>query len=210
MSWPARRRLASNVVFTDLSLNALLSFLVLFVLAYLRMNPVAKKDANIETYGEFAIVATWTNGKDDDVDLYVRDPNGKTAYFRSRDSGLMNLEYDDLGQVSDSASAASGKKVEVHFNSERVVIRGILPGEYVVNVGMYRKGEPNPTPILVTLYRIRGQDKELLHNELLLEAEGDEKTAFRFTLDSAGVLVGTSDLPMDMMKIIERRRPSGR
>lgn len=188
-----RRRLVSTVVFTDLSLNALLSFLVLFILAFLRMNPEAERAPAIQTEGKFMVVLRWPDESIDDVDLYVMDPLGNIAYFRDRDVGLMHLDHDDLGKRSDSVATGQGD-VSVQHNEERTVIRASVPGEYVVNVHMYRKESDEATPVTVTLYRLQGRDAEVTKEERVLRRNGDEATAFRFTLAADDSVSGINRL----------------
>lgn len=192
------RRVMSNIVFIDLILNTLLGFVVLFILALLQIHPVEQKknDENVvATEGEYVVIAQWPDGSADDVDLYVMDPTGKVAYFQGREAGLMHLEHDDLGSRNDSVTT-NGITVGVDKNEERTILRGIVPGEYVVNVHMYNKyAGPTPTTVTVTLWRLKGADVEVAKAERVLVRSGDEATAFRFVLAADGSLVSTNDLP---------------
>ncbi len=67
-----------GVGFTDLLFNALLGFVVMFVLAFLLINPIAKSGA-IDPKAEFLITLTWPDGRREDVDLYVEDPAGRAG-----------------------------------------------------------------------------------------------------------------------------------
>ena len=131
-----RRRSHTGLGFTDLLFNALLGFVVMFVLAFLLINPIAKSGA-IDPKAEFLITLTWPDGLREDVDLYVEDPAGRLVWFRSREAGLMHLDRDDLGERNDVIEVA-GRRVLNPLNLEIVSIRGILPGEYVVNLHLYR------------------------------------------------------------------------
>ena len=51
-----------GVAFTDLLFNALLGFVVMFVLAFLLINPIAKSGA-IDPKAEFLITLTWPEGR---------------------------------------------------------------------------------------------------------------------------------------------------
>lgn len=186
---------SSDVVANDMSWNILILFIALFVLAWLKMNPEReKKDPTLETEGKFAVVLQWPGDLTDDVDLYVMDPAGNIAYFQSRDAGLMHLERDDLGDRNDAVETAAGRTVLAH-NEERVIIRGIVPGEYVVNVHLYRMDSRRPVPATIILDRLRGEDNEIVKQERTLAREGDEKTAFRFTLSPDETVSGINELP---------------
>ena len=125
-----------GIAFTDLLFNALLSFVVMFVLAVLLINPVAKSGA-VDPKAEFLITLTWPEGRREDVDLYVEDPAGELVWFRSREAGLMHLDRDDLGERNDMIEV-SGRRIANPLNQETVSIRGILPGRV--------RGEPPPLP----------------------------------------------------------------
>lgn len=192
-----RRRKTTYVwSFVDIVFNSLFLFIVLFVLTAIKLkkeNETAKKLA-LETDGLYAVVATWPAEHDDDVDLYVRDPSGKIVFYGQTAVELMHLEYDDRGALGDRATT-SGGETKVDLNRERVVIRAAMAGEYVVNVRMYQKSHPSPTPVKVSLYRLRGDDTEILVKERTLRAKDDEATAFRFTLTGDGEMTGSNELP---------------
>lgn len=139
------------------------------------------QDANLRTEGVYAVVAEWPDTSPNDVDLYIRDPAGNIAFFSSRDVGLMHLEHDDQGAISDQVQTILGQ-VKIEKNEERVVIRGIIPGEYTVNVHMYSKKDDAPTPVKIRLVRLKGGNADVIRKERTLARGGDEQTAFRFTL----------------------------
>lgn len=186
---------------TRLSLVAAFDLLCCLLLVFVILALVSsQKPPHIPTFGQFAVTATWKQGSNDDVDLYVRDPDGNIAYFANPNAGLMNLEHDDLGTgVSGTQVLADGRKVRVLYNGERVVLRGYAPGEYTVNVHLYSKNDPGPIAVTVTLWSLRGQDKSLEQRTVTLHAEGDERTAFRVTLDAAGNVVAVSHVQSDLV-----------
>jgi len=192
-----RHRHVTSVVFLDLIMNALLSFIALFILAYVQISPRTEADPAIQTEGKYVVVMRWADGSPDDVDLYVMDPVGNVAFFSSREVGLMHLERDDLGNRGDTVNM-SGGDVNVEQNEERTIIRGIIPGEYTVNVHMFRKQSPEPTAVTISLYRLIGSDTEMVRRERILARNGDESTAFRFTLAEDGSVTGINELPRPM------------
>jgi hypothetical protein len=162
-----------------------LSCLLLVVYVLVAPSP---KPPTIDTFGQYAVEVTWPESRRDDVDTYVQDPAENVAWYANADVGLMHLEHDDLGAVSDRQR--HGTRIEtVRDNRERVVLRGVLPGEVTVNVHAYRKAGPAPCPVTVTLYRLRGDDTALLERRVALGYQGEEITAFRFTLDVSGRLL---------------------
>lgn len=198
-----------RVVFLDLIMNALLCFIALFIIAYVQIRPESEAESVITTEGEFAVILDWPDDSVDDVDLYVRNPRGAIVYFESRDTGLMHLEHDDLGSRNDTFSK-DGVDIRVLKNQERVVIRGVIPGEYTVNIHMYRKNDPFPTHATVSLFRIRGSDHEIVKKERVLDHDGHEYTVFRFTLDQSGSVSNINELPRTIAgKLVKRERGGG-
>ena len=188
-----RRRSALSVAFLDLILISLICFVA--ILALIQINPESKVPPAIETRGKFLIVIQWEDGSGDDVDIYVRDPKGEVVYFQNRDIGLMHLEYDDMGTRTDTMMSVAGEEVKIDRNEERVVLRGTLAGEYVVNVQMYSKRELKPAEVTVILYQLIGNDKELVRKKRTLTRSGDEMTGFRFTVTEAETIRGINELP---------------
>lgn len=169
----------------DLQATLLLIFAVLALLAVIQKPTVP---SNVQ----FAVTTSWPAGSNDDVDLYVRDPQGNIVYFADPSVGLMNLEHDDLGTaVSGTQYLPNGQKVRVLYNGERVDLRGFVPGEYTVNVHMYRKTDPGPTRVTVELW---SADRVLVHRAVVLRTTGQEETAFRFTLTPRGTVTGVNQV----------------
>jgi hypothetical protein len=186
------RRGISQIFVVDF-LSALV--LLLFAVVKLAVFDPKHQPPRIDTYGLYAVTVAWPPTSNDDVDTYVQDPGGEIAYFLNPDAGLMHLEHDDLGRTNDSLDG-----VVVNHNGERVILRGATPGEYVVNVHMYEKKDPGPTRVELELYRLRGQDTPVLHRSITLNRRGDERTAFRFTLNAAGDVTDRNELPKKLVE----------
>jgi hypothetical protein len=175
-----------------------IDFLSALLLVVYTMIAPPPKPTSIDTLGQYAVEVSWPARMDDDVDTYVQDPAGNLAWFADSDVGLMHLEHDDLGKSSDSLQHA-GRVAAVRTNAERVVMRGVLPGEVTVNVHAYRKVDDSGCPVTVRLYRLRGADEVLLERVLTLRQQGQEETAFRFTLDGAGRLIDHNRLSRKLL-----------
>lgn len=186
-----------SVAFIDMLFILLIFFIV--ILALIQINPESVVKPAIETRGKFLITIQWEDGSRDDVDIYVQGPDGKIAYFQSRNNELMHLEYDDRGTVGDKVVSSVAGEVILDRNEERVVLRGTIPGEYTVNVHMFRKTETQPTHVKAALYQLIGSDKELHRTENILTVQGQEATAFRFTVTETEFIRGINDLPKPIM-----------
>lgn len=191
-----RPQLFGKTLFTDVMMSTLVMVVGMLMLSHATRRskpPKPAQEGNIMTDGKFAVVMTWADDSTDDVDLYVRDPAGNVAYFQGRDAGLMHLEHDDTGARSDTFTSQNGI-VAIEKNEERTIIRGIIPGEYVVNVHMYRMGDPRPMPVTVSLLKLTGEDAGVVKKERILKFDGDEQTAFRFTLAANGAVTEINEL----------------
>ena len=181
-AWDRKR--TSSDPFTDLLFNALLGFTYLFLIAIMFMNPVAKKGIT-DPKAEYIIAVTWPDSNPDDVDTWVEDPNGNVVWFRNREAGLIHLDRDDRGVVNDRISI-NGQEILNPLNQELVTVRGIVPGEYVVNLHYYATETGQPVSATVKVYKVNPALEIVYNGETLLDEKGDEKTAVRFVLDASG------------------------
>jgi len=187
-----KRNYHSNMAFLDLLFNTLLCFVALFAVALLIVSP-AENDKNVDIKAEFIITASWPGDMNDDVDLYVADPNGNIVYFKKQEAGLMHLDRDDLGSSRDRMRTEYGV-IENDDNRELVTIRGTMSGEYVVNIHAYAKREPDSLPVLVTIDKIN-PFRTIVSKTIELEDQGQEETVCRFTLNANGDVVSVNNLP---------------
>ncbi len=179
--------------------DLLTCLLLIFVILALTEKPAKP---TIVTEGQLAVTDSWRAGSNNDVDLYVRDPNGRVIYFANQSAGLVHLEQDDLGtDVSGTVLLPDGRQVVTKYNGERAIIRGVVPGEYTVNVHMYQRSDkfPRETPVQVQLWFLRGQDTPLLSQRIVLGGTGSEETAFRFTLDTQGHMTSHNRLQVSLV-----------
>ena len=203
-----KRNYHTNMAFLDLLFNTLLCFAALFSLAFVMINP-SKKNKTVDAKAEFLITVTWPSDIDDDVDTYVEDPNGNLVAFNRREQGLMHLDRDDVGFSSDRLQTPFGI-VEYKQNREMVSLRGIVPGEYVVNVHMYtkRSEEEKETPVTILLEKINPY-RVVTGSNVILKQKGDEKTAFRFVLNDAGEVTNINQLQKSLTSKNPRPSPLG-
>ena len=201
MATNRHRSYGSQVAFIDLLFNTLVGFVFLFVMAFILINPIAKK-SNVEIVAEFIVKINWPSDSPDDIDLWMRDPLGNYVGFKSKDVGLMALSRDDLGTSNDTVYDPKGKPIIVHRNEEMVTIRGIVPGEYIVNVHFYiekiavlKNGEKNynPMPVQVEVQKINPYNV-VYAREVTLDRKGQEVTVVRFTINEDGSVTNFNTL----------------
>ena len=169
------------------AIDFLSCLLVVFVAVALTSRP-----PQVKTYGAYAVSLTWPAGPND-VDLYVRDPAGGVCFFEDMQVDQMQLEHDDLGTRATNYGA--GKP-----NVERAVLRGTMPGQYVVGTHLFSRARGTaPLPVSVELWDLQGADRVLRSRTVYVTRTGDQRTPFRFTLNGAGAVTGFSEVPADLL-----------
>ena len=179
----------SNTSFLDILFNTLVGFVLLFIIAFLLISPVKKKK-EIEQKAEYVITVTWPGEMNDDIDSWLEDPMEQVMYYRKKEIGLMHLDRDDLGNLNDRQHVPGVGMVNYPYNREITTIRGIMPGEYVFNIHLYRKSsKDNSIPVTVILEKLNPQVKLLYSKVVILTDHWEEKTIIRFVLDADGEVI---------------------
>jgi hypothetical protein len=177
----------STIAFIDILFNILIGFVFLFLIAFLLINPITKKN-DIISPAEFLIVLNWPNHLDDDIDLWLRGPGGEVVGFRSKEVGIFHLERDDLGFSNDKVIHA-GNEIAVKKNQETIAIRGIYPGEYHVSVMYYssydKEKSSKTVPINLELIKVNPYSIVYSQNKKL-DAVGQIVNFYSFRIDERG------------------------
>ena len=175
----------STLAFVDLLFNILLGFVFLFTVAFLLINPVAKR-ADIEQPANYMITLTWPDENVSDVDLWVKDPTDNTVFFMHREQGLLSLDRDDLGAANDIV-VVNGKEIEVQLNREVVTIRGIVPGRYLVGAHFYSLRGAVIENFDVTVEVVRLRPYEIVYRQTKsMSQQGQTLDFYQFTLYDDG------------------------
>jgi hypothetical protein len=177
----------SSTVFRDVIMLALVGFVALVIIMLPHIQPPgAKTTGEITAPGNVIVEVRWPDEVDADVDLWVQAPGDLPVGYSNKGGAVFNLLRDDLGKRSD----VTGLNYETSYS------RGILPGEYTVNLHLYRnpsKTYPVPVTVVTSVKRDANRNsKQLLASEVLLVREGEEVTVYRFRLTDAGDLVAGS------------------
>ena len=198
-------RFKSSLGFIDLLFNILLGFAFLFIVAFLLIKPEAKKK-DFDRRAEFVIILEWNHDAADDLDLYVQDPMGDRVSFRLPRINYMHLDKDDLGKANDTIVNADGSRSTVMINREVVTIRGISPGEFIINAHYYSTREYSGKSVEMGVTRVSADKpkteltvKVELHRvtpytilwtgEKKFTHKGQEETFLRFRIDKDGKLI---------------------
>jgi hypothetical protein len=179
-----KKRYSSFDPFTDLLFNILLGFTFLFFITMLFINPITKL-GNINMKAEYIITVDWKDSLPDDIDLWVKDPNGEIVSYLKKDAGWLHLDRDDRGVVNDKI-IIDGKEVIYPINREVVTLRGIIPGEYVVNLYLYDHKSNSPVEAKIIIEKVNPSLRLVFVGDVVLKNEDTELTITKFRLDSEG------------------------
>jgi hypothetical protein len=198
-----RRGEFPGIATVDVCINLVLVFAVLLKLSLLAINVESAESTQrrLKSSALFLIKVVWPGESDDDVDTYVSDPLSHLVFFKRLQDGLMNLDRDDTGSSSNLITLPDGRVAKSAYNEEQVEIRGLIEGEYIINVHLYRKSAPTPTKVIVTLYKVaEGEDMQIHERVLTLARQPQEVTAFRFTLTKSGEVADINELPKSLIR----------
>jgi len=176
-------------VFQDKLFLLMMGFAAMVFMMLPHLNPPAKDDA-AKPPGNVIAAVEWPPGNTD-IDLWVMGPGEIVPVGYSNKSGLLwNLLRDDLGTSPDATPS----------NYENAYTRGVIPGEYVVNVHCYRCPIlPQKVDVEISIQMVEDEGrppsmqkssmKIIATTAVTLRQNGEELTALRFELTKGGALV---------------------
>jgi hypothetical protein len=194
--------------FYDMLFNMLIAFVFCFIVALLAMNPTKSKAGDVPAKAEYILTLSWPDLDPNDIDTWVRNPAGEVVWFRHREAGLMFLDRDDRGE-SNSSIVVNGRRVVSPFRQEVVTIRGVVPGEYVVNAHYYESKEIDtsnpragqPVDVTLSVVKVNPRAEVVFNGQHRLAKRGDESTLVRFSVSADGSVGAINTLPA---KLVER------
>lgn len=181
-------RYKSTIAFVDLLFNILLGIFILFYLSQLLINePSSQK---IDSTAQVAITLDWPDGTPSDIDLWIMDPLGTVVGYQNEDGALMHLERDDLGNSNDTIYIGD-QKIVVRANHEIITLRGLISGEYKINVHYYKDHtDGTPVPLQLKLIQINPKYKLVMVKDVIIKKEGDEISVFQFVINTKDGISG--------------------
>jgi hypothetical protein len=178
---------AGGTVFRDVVMLALVGFVAVVIMLLPHLNPPGAKTAdNMTPPGNVIVEIRWPDEIDADVDLWVQAPGDVPVGYSNKGGAVFNLLRDDLGNRID----VTGLNYETSYS------RGLQPGEYAVNLHLYRNPSgvyPVPVTVVTSVKRnAKETARQLLASDVLLVSAGEEVTVYRFDLSADGDLVAGS------------------
>ena len=182
------REEASGTVFRDAILLSLLGLMLIIVILLQYFNPPTQ-EAQSEPPGNVIVEIEWPNHLDTDIDLWVQAPKDRSVGYSNKGNAVLNLLRDDVGARQDISN----------INHEITYSRGVLAGEYIVNLHYYADHTGQRGRVKVPVHAWVSVKKNsmatpriIVDRTLTMERVGDEKTVFRFKLGEEGNLISGS------------------
>jgi hypothetical protein len=188
-----RRGYGFALSFQDMLMAMIAIYAFLFMVAYALIKPAEQKPG-VHMKAEYMLTLEWPSGNLDDVDLHLQLPDRKMVNFRNREIEHAMLDHDDLG-TNGVYVGKDGKPARIDDHQEMITLRAVVPGRYVANLHVYRvngdtatwRSEPKlPFQAKVRLVKLNPQAQEVASAAVLLSREGEQKTAFAFTIADNG------------------------
>jgi hypothetical protein len=184
--------------FSVMLFKALQVIAFLFFIALLSISPDSK-EGKIDSKAEFIITMDWPDNHPDDLDLFVQDPIGNIAWYRHREAGFLTLDRDDRGGANDFI-LVNGTKIPSPIREEIVTVRGVVPGEYTVNVSHFQATTGQPVAATVKVQKLNPSAQVVFDDKVIVDHSGDEKTALRFKLDAEGKVIDVHRRPKSLLE----------
>ena len=194
--------------FSVMLFKALQVVAFLFFIALLVINPEVKQ-GKIDTKADFIITMTWPDSHPDDVDLYAEDPLGNIVWYHVREAGFMVLDRDDRGGLNNSI-VVDGKRMSSPIRQETVSIRGIIAGEYTVNVNHYLATTNAPVPVSVKVEKVNPTVEVVHYDTFMVDHAGQEKTAVRFRVADSGRVTDVTHQDKSLIQLTRSVRRSAK
>ena len=194
--------------FSVMLFKALQVVAFLFFIALLVINPEAKQ-GKVDTKADFIITMTWPDSHPDDIDLYAEDPLGNIVWYHVREAGFMVLDRDDRGGLNNSI-VVDGKRMSSPIRQETVSIRGIIAGEYTINVNHYLATTNAPVPVSVKVEKVNPTVEVIHYDTFIVDHAGQETTAVRFRVADNGRVTDVSRQDKSLIQLTRSVRRSAK
>jgi hypothetical protein len=190
--------------FAVMLFKALQVIAFLFFIALLAIVPEAN-NGKIDSKAEFLVTMNWPDQHPDDFDMFVQDPLGNMVWYRRREAGFMLLDRDDRGGANDFIMV-NGRKILSPIRQETVSIRGIVAGEYTVNVYHFVAMGHEQVPVSLKVEKLNPTVQVVYYDTMMMGAAGTERTAVRFSIDDKGGIVDVNHHEKSLLQTLRNPR----
>src|SRR4029078_11097159 len=112
----------------------------------------------------------------------------------------MTRDRDARGGANNSITV-NGKKLSSPIRQETVSIRGIVPGEYTINVNHYLPTAGAPVPVAVKVEKVNPAVEVVHYDTITLDHTGHERTAVRFRIADNGNVVDVNHREKSLIQL---------
>ena len=179
----------------------------LFFITLLAVSPDTK-DGKIDSKAEFIITMDWPDNHPGDLELFVQDPVGNIVWYRHREAGFLTLDRDDRGGSNDFI-VVNGRKIASPIREEIVTVRGIVRGEYTVNLSHFQATTGQPVAATVKVQKLNPTAQVIFDDKVILDHTGQEVTAVRFSIDAEGKVVDVHRRPKSLLETFRNVHANG-
>ncbi len=184
----------SLVPWVDIYMNIAMSALLLFVLAFISITvKLNKNEEGIQPKADFLITLDWNPKDNVDIDLWVRDPNGKLVSFMNKSITGMFLDRDDTGIQHDTIQNRDGSKTVIEINQEVMTVRGFIPGKYTI-AAHYYSGKI-PQNLSISILKLQPFQYVYKKSDIPIQSQGQEVTLLTMEISKDGKIVSTNSDP---------------
>jgi len=174
---------AGRNVIIDLLFNLLLSFVVLFVLAFWMVTK-KKDDEQAKNANNILITMRWK--ANNDMDLWLKLPDGRHVGYNKRDEPPAHLDVDVVNWRK--YHNPDGSEYVIKDNEEIITIRSILEGEYIVNVHYFNPQQVEPgtdTEVEILIQDVKKKNM-LYAGKQIISVPRSETHFVKFTVEKRG------------------------
>lgn len=142
---------SANRSFMDFMFILVCCLTLFFVLTLMQ---ILKNNEGIIHKAEFVMTLTWDKHDQNDIDLWLKDPQGNIIYYKDKEVASMFLDRDDLGHQNDEI-VINGKKTIIYINQEIISVRAIIPGKWTAALHFYKRHDKSkPGTIIPVTVRL--------------------------------------------------------
>ena len=190
---------STEIALANFALTFAKALLVFCVVLFMLINP-KQGDDGTKPKAEFLITLDWSGDGKYDVDTWMRLPNGSRVNFQNKESGVVFLERDDLGNTCDQTTTGGRP---VNACEEITAIRGVVAGEYVLALHLYSAfgstavATVAPVTVHIKIEKLNPTVRVIWQTITTLDKVRAEKGVVRFTIMRDGSVgeFETDELP---------------
>lgn len=162
---------AAQTLFRDV-LFLVIGVLILVIIVLIPwINEAMRRADDVPLDEQMVWAIRWPDGMPDDVDMWLRPPEGRPVGYSGKHGPLCDLQRDDLGSPGDP----------LRLNYENIRCRQAVDGEYVLNLHLYTHRSKQPVPVRWALTMKVGSGtattrRAVAGGEAVLTAQGQETT----------------------------------